>query len=672
MLALRILLAAILIARLGGLTWLPPAPLTAAVLLALIAGDRWARRAGTVAAARARLDPYWIALASMLVLTVVVRLPSIGADFGHQPPDIDGHRLASSIRHYFLTGEIEHRTVEHYPGVVFWGMSASALALFFGKLMSGAVRAIEFTTVEQFMLAGRLFNVTVAAGLVACTAGIARRLSGRTAALVAAAVVALAPLSLETTTDTRNDPGQVLLVVAAVLASLKAAERGPAWCALAGACAGLATGVKYTSAFALVPVVIAALGVERTRRWRAATVGAGAFVVALAASNHFVWWDFPNFLRQLSDQVNITGAGHWAATANPSAMHRNVLATVGSGWPLLLLAAGWGVWTLATGAPRAWLFWSFPLLYSWFTTHRPSQFARWVFPLLPFVAVAGACALAAVIDALRGREEPWHRFRLLWPARALAIVIAVVVLASPIVGGAALISRRMQPTTAVLLESWMREHVAPDQVVLAQNGWLDLRTARFSVVRVPDLRWALAPDRYALAAADWIVVPETVFSHVPPGLVQLHGVDATPRRFFGHLGFDYRVYAGQRMAPVVAADMTLGVEATPWLGWSWGPPLGNPQGRLVPQREGWLFLPPVAAAAPTVTFDVAAVGSAGSPVELSASGRPLSLSETAAPEPGVRRFTASLGPQSSSRALPVLMEPASRGARIRLVRVRVS
>src|SRR6188472_4707776 len=144
MLAVRLILAAILLARLGGLTWLPPAPLTGAVLLALIAWERGARPSGTIATLRGLLDPYWVTLALVLVLTVVVRLPSIGADFGHQPPDIDGHRLASSIRHYFLTGQIEHRTVEHYPGLVFWGMSASALALFFWTLMTGAVRAIEF------------------------------------------------------------------------------------------------------------------------------------------------------------------------------------------------------------------------------------------------------------------------------------------------------------------------------------------------------------------------------------------------------------------------------------------------------------------------------------------------------------------------------------------------
>src|SRR4051794_19353437 len=289
-LAARLSVAAVLLARLGGLTWMPPAPLSAAVLLAMLAFDAWRPRDGRWREVAESVDRYRLVLLGLLLLTVLVRLPSIGADLGHQPPDIDGHRLAGNIRQYFMTGEIGHRTVEHYPGIVFWAMSASALALFFVNVMSGAVKAIEYTTVEQFMLAARLCNVAIAAGIVACTAAIARRLSGRTAALVAAAVVALAPLSIEVTTDTRNDPGQVLLVLAAVLASLIAREAGGPWAAAAGACAGLATGVKYTSAFVLVPALVAVFGERRERRVRDGLAAIGAFGVALAISNHFIWW----------------------------------------------------------------------------------------------------------------------------------------------------------------------------------------------------------------------------------------------------------------------------------------------------------------------------------------------------------------------------------------------
>src|SRR3954452_183274 len=121
-LAARLSVASVLLARLGGLTWMPPAPLSAAVLLAMLAFEAWRARDGSWRGVGASADRYRLALLGLVLLTVLVRLPSIGADLGHQPPDIDGHLLASNIRQYFMTGEIGHRTVEHYPGILFWAI----------------------------------------------------------------------------------------------------------------------------------------------------------------------------------------------------------------------------------------------------------------------------------------------------------------------------------------------------------------------------------------------------------------------------------------------------------------------------------------------------------------------------------------------------------------------
>jgi 4-amino-4-deoxy-L-arabinose transferase-like glycosyltransferase len=690
-LALRLLAGSLLFARLGGVPWMPPAPLSAVVLVALVAHERWRHGGGTWRAVRAQFDWYGLALGGILLVTLAARLPSLGADLGHQPPDIDGHRLAASIRNYFVTGEIGYRTVEHYPGVVFWAMSASALATFVWGLMSGGVRAIEFTTVEQFMLAGRAVNVVFAAGLVACTAGVARRLSGRMAALAAALVVALAPLSIETTTDTRNDPGQVFLVMAAVLAALaavpqdaRAARRGvqqnagpallPASLWLAGACAGLASGVKYTSVFALVPVLLAALDAPAASRVKRTFAALAAFVLALALSNHFLWYDFPNFLRQLSDQVHITGAHHWAATDNPSAMHRTVLATVGGGWPLLALGAAWGVWTLAKGRRGAWLFWAFPLLYSWFTTQRPSQFPRWVFPLLPFVAVAGACGLAAVVRRMRRTAARSEKPRFGLRGSAVAAVVAVAVLAPPVWGGFAAWSRRVQPNTAVLLERWLSEKVPGGQVVLLEQKWLDVRGARFRVLRVPDLAWALGRGRRALETADWVVVPETHFANRGvAGLSLLHTVASAPRAWFGHLGYDYRVYAVPRTVPVESIDVPLAdPPAAASLGWDWERD-GRGAGLPLPDRSAVVYLPPLAGSEGTLEVDLAEAGEPGRPVPLTVSldERPVRITEAEPPAAGQRRFAARVTLPRIGRSIAVRLDPLKRGARLRAVAVRL-
>ena len=86
-----------------------------------------------------------------------------------------------------------------------------------------------------------------------------------------------------------------------------------------------------------------------------------------------------------------------------------ILGRFGPGWPLLFLAAAFAVHGLSTRRVEMWVFLSFPLLYISFMTGRPAQFPRWVYPLVPFVAVAGASGLVAVIRVLRARASAQPR-----------------------------------------------------------------------------------------------------------------------------------------------------------------------------------------------------------------------------------------------------------------------
>ena len=133
--ALPIVMFAAMFLRLAGvgITWLPSAVSLATCGLAALALKGLAiHRVQFVAAAsdwRGLLDRYGFAigLAALALLAVLIRLPSIGADLGHQPIDIDEHRLASNVKQFFVTGEIGHRTVEHYPGAFFWALTGASL-----------------------------------------------------------------------------------------------------------------------------------------------------------------------------------------------------------------------------------------------------------------------------------------------------------------------------------------------------------------------------------------------------------------------------------------------------------------------------------------------------------------------------------------------------------------
>jgi 4-amino-4-deoxy-L-arabinose transferase-like glycosyltransferase len=680
-LAVRFAIAAALLARLAGLgrTWLPTAGVLGLLLVGLALVPMLRRRAmehggwrGTLDAIRRRY--FALGLFALAALALVVRLTAIGADLGHHPPDIDEFRLADNIKHFFLTGEVVHTTVEHYPGLVFWMLSGASLIAYLHGLMAGVFGSVRAMPVEDFILAGRMANAFVAAGTVGFTGLIGRRLGGAAAGLLAAGLVAVVPLSIQTTTQIRNDPGQVLLVMAAVWSSLALCDSGRLrWSVIAGSCAGLATGVKYTSVFALVPTIIAALAVPREHRARSVGWALLAFAIALAASNHFLWLDFSNFVRQLSDQVGITGGKHWAATDNPAAFHAFVLTRFGPGLILLLLAAAWGAIVLARGRAEAWVFWAFPLLYSWFTTSRPAQLPRWVYPLLPFVTIAGACGLVLAIGAVRYWPRAASSTRGKAVRTVAAVSLAAVAVAAPLWASLITYSGRLTSSTTGVLEGWLRQAIPAGDAVLLENGWLDLRGAPFTVLRVPDLSQVLRSDSYALSSADWIVVPETHFAY--PALRRLtlvQHVDAQPRSLGGHMGYDYRVYAAPRLPPVTEFELQLDASAaTPALSPEWAAADGG-RGRRLPRGGARLYVPPMTRDRIAVTVDLADAGRSTDPlpVLVELDGHVVPVSDVPDAQ-GFRRLTGTLQMRSPARAMVVRLTPLARTSRIRVVRMRL-
>ena len=479
------------------------------------------------------------------MLSFVVRLVGLGADLGHTPVDIDENRLASSVKHFFDTGTIEHLTVEHYPGAVFWLFAAASFVRYVHDITNGIELPADQMTVGSYVLAARIANVFVAGAIVWLTGLIGKRLSGSFAGLLAALLVAILPLSVETTTVVRNDPGMVLAILAAVYAALAFHDtKTRSWLLAAAVLAGIATGIKYSSMFALVPVLIAAASQdgsgERIQRSAMALV---AFAAATAISNHFVWWDFPNFLHQLVAQVALTASSHWAATENPASFYRMVLARFGPGVVLLVLAAAFMVYALCTRRVPLWIFVSFPLIYLWFMTRRPAQFPRWVFPLVPFAAIAGAAALTSVVQVIATAAGALGRgrARAIRAAATMAVVAAAV--AQPAWNGLVSFSRRVTPSTHALAEQWLESHAAPGSVVASDLHFLDFTQSKLKVRRLDFETMMPAGAIDQLVGADWLVVPEPYFGNPMLrrlGFVQRFHAD---RKFGGHLGYDYEIYA---------------------------------------------------------------------------------------------------------------------------------
>ena len=635
---LSLLSAAGILLHLGGSAWSWSPPLWQLVVFLIIllvigwggreADDGHGARRWQKWLSALRENPFGAALLLLAAVGTAVRMLSLDSGLGQTPINIDETRLAESVLEFFRTGEVPHETVEHYPGILYWLLVGSSLFAYLGTLLTGTARGLGDIPLETFVLAGRMTSTLLAAGITIFTGLIGRALRGSATGLLAAAVVALVPLSVNISSLLRNDAAQLLFITAAVWATIELAHTRDRWWALgAGGLAGAATAVKYSSVFVLLAVLLAAAVPARTRVSRASLALLG-FVAVLATTNHFLWTDFPNFVRQLAVEMSTTGAGHWSTTDNPAHFYLSVLSGSGPGAPLLALAAGFVAYACTAGRLVHWVVLAFPLTYMWFMTQQPAQFPRWVYPLVPFVAVAGSFGLAGILGWLRSSTAGQSRAR--WVAVQVAVVVlAVTVVWPPTRMVATEISGRSAPATYDLVHAWLRQHAAPDDRVLAEDHWLDLADLDLQVHRVSNLAENLAGTEYSLWAHDWIVVPEGDFGH--PGLqhLQLAQTFLADYEFGGNRGFDFMIYAApyRVLGPIEVHFGT--AEATGFLGPEWNRGDSPRPGLSIPPDGASVFVPALEHSdiAVHITFMSQGVGTHTPPLRIELDGEHVPLVE---------------------------------------------
>lgn len=547
--------AALMLASLGGLgpRWLPPAGILIVILLDPAVVDRissayasYGRGLGLAGLLRRR----WFE-ASLVVVALTglgIRLVGIDLGVGHEWLGIDENRLAESVLGYLRSGTLEHRTSEDHPGVHFWLLVASGVGTYLWALMTGLARTLDDTPVDLFVWAGRVTSAVLATGTTLLTGLVGRAVAGPAAGLIAAGVLVISPLSLETSTELRNDVAMVLFVMASAYVAQVTFLKPRRFSAVSGGLiAGCAAGIKITAVFAFLPVALAAAIPWRGRqRWRNLALCAAGFVAAVAITNHFIWSDTPNFLRQVSMDYGHVRPGHFAFTSTPRQSYLSLLGEYAVGWPLLLCAAGFAVHGLASGNRRVWLLLAFPVPYLWFMTLKYALFPRWLYVLVPFAAVAGAAGLLHLAAAAGRVSKRLARGPLGATMAGVAVaVIAIAVLAPLLWPASVQISRRFTTPTYALAEAWLAKNVPSGDLVLSETGELDLSRTGLQVVRVDDLTTALAGPELQLRGCRWIVVPEPRFQL--PGLKRLFLVREFAARFGfgGNRGLDVRIYVPQ-------------------------------------------------------------------------------------------------------------------------------
>lgn len=379
-----------------------------------------------------------------------------------------------------------------YPGFYLY-LQAVVVAL---RFVWGAVLAqwssLAQASTDNFYLWGRAVTAMLGTATVWLVYEAGRRWDHRTATL-AAALLAVMPLHVRESHYVLTDVPTTFFVAQTFVLSLRAHEGRTAWSfAIAGMMAGLAGATKYTGILALVMPLLSCVLSERRKPSRAASAllvlagCAGAFLVAAP----YTLLDLPTFLNQfarLASEYRTPTPG-----VGPAWIVYLKHLRIALDWPgSILVITGLGVTLLraARGPHRAAasIAVAFPLLYFYFVSHQYIIFARYLLPIVPFLCLFSASAVAALVDRV-SRERIRPAFRL-----ALAAGLVFVAMVPPAYTSFRYDADAARVWTAELAYNWIRQNIPAGSVMTTESGTLFL-PADYRVQRVTQLRTHTVAD----------------------------------------------------------------------------------------------------------------------------------------------------------------------------------
>jgi 4-amino-4-deoxy-L-arabinose transferase-like glycosyltransferase len=292
------------------------------------------------------------------------------------------------------------------------------------EAVKGPLDLARFGDQVTYMVLGRAISATMGTATVLVTWFVGRKVAGRLAGLIAAALMATFVLHISETHSFRVDGMMLFFLALAWLFALRIAEEGRwpdyLW---AGLFTGAAIGSKYSAAFVLAVIALAHLVSPRrpaswrdVRGWTEWTLrGASPLVVAILA---FLVIDpmavlyFDRFRQDINEQITspLTGAVKpiWIAQFR-DVQPQLYWFTTNLWWGMGPAMEIWGLagvaWLLLRRSRMALVAAAFPVLYFLTAGGTIAPMARYILPLGPGLAVA-AGALSAGLIAHR-RWRPW-------------------------------------------------------------------------------------------------------------------------------------------------------------------------------------------------------------------------------------------------------------------------
>jgi len=368
---------------------------------------------------------------------------------------------------------------------------------------------------------------------------IARRLYGRRAGLLAAALSAFTVLQIQLAHFFAVDPASATFTFLALYGAIRMArERTASAAVVAGLGAGLAVACKFSAApIALAPVVatlIAARGSPgearpgaRNQALRHLLIAGLVALLSFVVTSPYVLLDFRNFW-----QAVVTAQGGMVSGAADFPFTRQYRGTLpyiyfieqqirwGMGWPLGVVALAGFAWVLIRALrrralPGEWILLSWIVPYFGLTGLFLAKFMRYMVPVTPLWVVFGAGLLMRWLD---GRVEGGENGRIessslpafqpanLFLSRLASLAIGVALFGAVIWSLAFANGVYGTEHPWVTASQWIYDHVPDGSVICAEHWDRELpmglpnqsRSARGYRVTPMPMYEEDTPDKYAL------------------------------------------------------------------------------------------------------------------------------------------------------------------------------
>lgn len=322
-------------------------------------------------------------------------------------------------------------------------------------------------------LPARLFIVSCGVATVGLTFWAGWRMSGYRVGLLAAALLAINPLSIRYSQIVRTDMHATVFILLILLSAIAIAKQARTRdYVLAGMWLGFACATKWPAAAAVAaPLAAGAWRLfgesdDRLRVARGLIIMALAAVVSLFVASPYLFLDYRQVLQDLQGELrpyHVGATGH--GLAGNLAWYLTAVLKPAFGWPALILAAA-GV---IAGVRRSAAFSvALPPVFIFFVLMISAQaliWERWMVPMLPLIAIM----IAVAVDSVVRWAARWRR-RAKWAIGGAALLAA----AAPAISTAHAQSAERRTDTRALASAWLRQHALPGSAVTVEHLAFDL------------------------------------------------------------------------------------------------------------------------------------------------------------------------------------------------------